>query len=173
MRRFIRRTRSDAQIPSALFDKCQRGFYPPLFARGFSPCALAALISTEAFVSLAHDHGRHGRTQGMSVIPHLPMLGIVAMLGSSVPQQVDFKPTSPDGVQRIDQLWLVTYIDNAGREIVVQAKLANGDYAPLIAADRARLESIMVAARGLATANNVRMRLVEFTSRRDVEDIAP
>jgi hypothetical protein len=90
---------------------------------------------------------------GMSLIPHFTMLGLATVLSSSVPQHhVDLKMPSPDGVQRLDQLWLVTYIDEANREIVAQAKLANGGYAPLIAADVARLESMMPAARGLAKA---------------------
>jgi len=53
--------------------------------------------------------------------------------------------TPPDGIQRISQLWLVTYINEAGQEIVAQAKLGTGEYAPLIAADVARLESMMPA----------------------------
>jgi hypothetical protein len=110
----------------------------------------------------------------MSIIPQLAILGTAAFLSLSAPEhQVDFKMTSPDGVQRIDQLWIVTYIDGAGREVVAQAKLATGDYAPLIAADAARLESMMPAARGIAKANNIKMRLVKFAGRLDVEDIRP
>jgi len=110
----------------------------------------------------------------MSMIPHLSVFVATAFLSSSVFQyRIDFKMTSPDGVQRIDQLWLVTYVDEAGREIVAQAKLTNGDYAPLIAADAARLESMMPAARAIAKANNVKMRLIKFTSRLDVEEITP
>jgi hypothetical protein len=41
------------------------------------------------------------------------------------------------------------------------------------AADPARLESIMGAARGLAKANNLKMRLIKFTNRIDIEDIVP
>ena len=110
----------------------------------------------------------------MSIVQHLAMLGLAASLGSSAYQhRVDFKMTSPDGVQRIDQLWFVTYIDQAGREVVAQAKLTTGEYAPLIAADTARLESIVAAARYVAKANNVKMRLVKFTNRLDVEEITP
>ena len=110
----------------------------------------------------------------MSTIPQLAVWGTVACLSSVAPQfPVDFKMTSPDGVQRIEQLWIVTYIDDAGREVVAQAKLATGDYAPLIAADAARLESMMPAARGIAKANNIKMRLVKFAGRLDVEDIRP
>jgi hypothetical protein len=110
----------------------------------------------------------------MSMIPYLAMLSLAAVLSSPVHQhQIDFKMTSPDGLQLINQLWLVTYIDEAGQETVAQAKLATGEYAPLIAADTARLESMMPAARGLAKANKVKMRLIKFTNRLDLEDIAP
>jgi hypothetical protein len=67
----------------------------------------------------------------------------------------------------------VTYVDDAGREVVAQARLITGEYAPLIAADAARLESMMPAARGLARASNINMRLVKFTGRLDVEEIRP
>lgn len=84
------------------------------------------------------------------MIQHLAALGLAAILGSSAYQhRVDFKATSPDGIQRIDQLWFVTYIDH-GREIIPQAKLTSGQYAPLIAADAERLQSIVEAARALA-----------------------
>jgi len=111
----------------------------------------------------------------MSIIPHLAMLGLVATLSSPIHQkhQIDLKMTSPDGIQRINQLWLVTFINEAGQEIVARAKLTTGEYAPLIAADAARLESILRAASGLAKANNVKMRVIKFTSRLDIEEIAP
>ena len=110
----------------------------------------------------------------MNIIPQLAMLMTAAFLSSSGHQHlVDLKTNSPDGIQRLDQLWLVTYVDDAGREVVAQAKLTSGEYAPLIAADAARLESMMPAARGLATANNIKMRLVKFTGRLDVEEIMP
>ena len=108
----------------------------------------------------------------MNMIPQLAFLTTAAFLSfSSHKHQADFKMTSPDGVQRLDQLWLVTFVDDAGREVVAQAKLTTGDYAPLIAADAARLESMLPAARELAKANNIKMRLVKFTGRLDVEEI--
>ena len=67
----------------------------------------------------------------------------------------------------------MTYVDEAGQETVAQAKLVTGEYAPLIAADAARLESMMTTARGLAKANNLKMRLIKLTNRLDIEDIAP
>ena len=110
----------------------------------------------------------------MSVISHLGMLGLAAALCSPISHhQIDFKATSPDGIQRINQLWLVTYINETGLEVVAQAKLTTGDYAPLIAADLARLESMVPAARDLAKANHIKMRLIKLTNRVDIEDIAP
>src|SRR5258707_15514168 len=96
----------------------------------------------------------------MSILQQLAAFGTAAFLSSAVPQyQVDLKMTSPDGVQRIDPLWMIIFIDDAGREIVVQAKLTTGDYAPMIAADSARLDSIITAARELAKTSNKTMRL--------------
>ena len=110
----------------------------------------------------------------MSIIPHLATLGLAAALCLSTDRhQIDFKMTSPDGIQRLHQLWLVTYIDNADQEVVAQAKLLTGEYAPLIAADAERLESVMEAAHGIAKAKNLKMRLIKFNNRLEIEDIAP
>jgi hypothetical protein len=110
----------------------------------------------------------------MSIISNLAILGLAAALSSPIRHhQINFKMTSPDGVQRINQLWLVTYIDEAGQELVAQAKAMTGDYVPLIAADAARLESMMPAARGVAKANKLKMRVIKFTNRLEVEEILP
>jgi hypothetical protein len=110
----------------------------------------------------------------MSIVQQLAMLGLAAALTSPIQQhEIDFKMDSPDGIQRISQLWLVTYINEAGVETVAQGKLETGEYVPLIAADAARLESMMPAARGLAKTKNTKMRLIKFTNRLDIEDIAP
>jgi hypothetical protein len=112
--------------------------------------------------------------KAVSIIPHFALLGLAAALSSSIPQhQIDFNQRSPDSIQRIDQLWLVTYINEAGLETVAQAMLTTGEYAPLIAADSERMESMMPAARGLAKANNLKMRLIKLSKRVDLEDIAP
>jgi hypothetical protein len=107
----------------------------------------------------------------MSIIPKLVALGLAATL-SSPTHQIDYSTGTPAS-QRINQLWLVTYVDETGLEVVVQAKLQSGDYAPLIAADFARLASILPAARDLATTRNIKMRLIKFNDRVDVEDIVP
>jgi hypothetical protein len=110
----------------------------------------------------------------MSIFPHLAVLGLAASLSSPIHQhQIDFKATSPDGIQRINQLWLVTFINESGEEVVVQAKLTSGDYAPLIAADPVRLETMMPAARDIAKTRNIKLRLIKLTNRLDIENIAP
>jgi hypothetical protein len=70
----------------------------------------------------------------MSIIPNLVTLGLAAALSSTVPQhQIDFRMPGPDS-QHLNQIWLVTWIDEAGLEVVVQAKQTDGSYTPLIAA---------------------------------------
>ena len=109
----------------------------------------------------------------MSIIPKLVALGLAAALGSPDPlHRIDFSTPGSES-QRLNQLWLVTYINETGEEVVAQAKLANGSNAPFIAADQARLESMMPAARSLAKANNIKMRLIKFTNRVDIENIVP
>lgn len=109
----------------------------------------------------------------MSIFPKFVALGLAATLGSPIlGNQVDYRMPSPDGL-RINQLWLVTYFNEAGLEVVAQAELTDGSYAPLIAADDTRLESMMPAARNLAKTHNIKMRLIKLTDRMDVEDILP
>ena len=96
-----------------------------------------------------------------------------AALAAAIVQPVDLKMPSLDGVQRLEQLWLITYVDSGGVEIVAQAKLTSGAYAPLIAADASRLESIMPVARELAKANQVTLQLIKFTGRVNIEEIKP
>jgi hypothetical protein len=109
----------------------------------------------------------------MSIIPKLLALGLETALSSTVLQhQIDFSAPGPDN-KRITQLWLVTYVNGKGLEVVAQAKLQSGDYAPLIAADFERLASMLPAARDLAKANVTKLRLIKFTNRVDIEDIVP
>ena len=109
----------------------------------------------------------------MSIIAKLVTLGLAASLSSPIQQrQMGYSTGTPDS-QRITQLWLVTYRNETGLEVVAQAQLTTGEYAPMIAADLARLESMVPAARELAKTKHVKMRLIKFTNRVDIEDIAP
>ncbi len=96
------------------------------------------------------------------------------VLWSTFPEsKADTRMTSPNGIQRIDQVWMIVLIDKAGVENLAQAKLVTGEYAPLIAADAARLESMVGVAREMARAMNVEMKVIRFTNRIDVEQIRP
>jgi hypothetical protein len=73
----------------------------------------------------------------LSIIPKLVALGLAVTLSSPIQQgQIGYSTGDPD-TQRITQLWLVTYLNETGLEVVAQARLTNRDYAPLIAADLA------------------------------------
>ena len=109
----------------------------------------------------------------MSIISKLVTLGLATALSSTgPPRQIDFSMPGPDG-QRINQLWLVTYVNAKGLEVVAQAKLQSGEYAPLIAADFERLASMLPAARDLATTRNIKMRLIKLSNRVDIEEFLP
>jgi hypothetical protein len=109
----------------------------------------------------------------MSIISKLVTLGLATALRSTgPPRQIDFSMPGPDG-QRINQLWLVTYVNEKGLEVVAQAKLQSGEYAPLIAADFERLASMLPAARDLATTRNIKMRLIKLSNRVDIEEFLP
>jgi hypothetical protein len=63
----------------------------------------------------------------MSIIPKIVTLALAAALSSPVPQhRIDFSTHGSDS-QRINQLWLVTYINETGLEVVAQAKLTTGE----------------------------------------------
>ena len=109
----------------------------------------------------------------MSINPKLVALGLAAALSSpGPPHRVDFSTPGFES-QRLNQLWLVTYINEKGLEVVAQAKLQSGDYAPLIAADFERLASMLPAARDLATTRNIKMRLIKLSNRVDIEEFLP
>jgi hypothetical protein len=108
----------------------------------------------------------------VSIIPKFFALGLATILGSTGPQrQIDFGMPGPDS-QHFNQLWLVTYVDEAGKEVLAVAKLANGQSFPLIAADQVRVDSMMPTARVLAKSNNLKMRLIKF-ERVGTQDIVP
>lgn len=76
-------------------------------------------------------------------------------------------------VERINYLWVVIHADTAGHEQIVHALTTDGVYLPLVAADDARLESILPVARKLAASTNWKMNVVKFVARIDVGEIEP
>ena len=138
--------------------------------RGEPGARRAAAEEIDAAVGAGHSAAVHRRcrhARSVTPVPRRRVKDLHDVLRGAI------AAVEADGIQRINQLWFVTYVNEGGQEIVVQAKAATGEYVPLIAVDSTRLESIMAAARGLAKANNLKMRLIKFTNRLDVEDIAP
>jgi hypothetical protein len=108
----------------------------------------------------------------MSFMTQLASLGAAAVIASSAPQvRIDLK--APGKVQRIDEIWMVTYVNEADVEVLVQGQLSTGEFVPMIAADRARMESMVPAARAMAKALNIQMRLIKYTNRVDLLEIRP
>jgi hypothetical protein len=109
----------------------------------------------------------------MGIIPKLLALGLAATLSSPIQQRQTGYSIGDTDAQRINQLWLVTHLDETGLEVIAQAKLTNGEYAPMIAADLARLESMVPAARELARTHRIKLRPIKLINRVDIQDIAP
>jgi hypothetical protein len=98
------------------------------------------------------------------------MIAVAAVLTASSSKSAT--DGTSDGIQKLD-LWMVIYVDDTGREIVARGKLTSGGYAPLIAADTARLASPVEAAQAIATTHNVKLRPIKFNNRVDLQDIRP
>jgi hypothetical protein len=78
---------------------------------------------------------------------------------------------TPNTLLRIDSIWAVISVDADGNEGVCAASI-NGMMAPLIAADEARLASIIPMARTLAKMDRTKtLKLVKLTNREEVMTI--
>ena len=77
----------------------------------------------------------------------------------------------PNYMGRIDRIWAFLSLDDGGEGMVAAPF---GDLmVPLIAADKARLESLIPMARRLATLLGKPIRLAKFDQRTDVEIYQP
>jgi len=73
----------------------------------------------------------------------------------------------PNYLGRIEQLWVAFSIDEGGEGVC--AAPAGNMMAPLIAADRRRLDQIVPAAKAIARVSGKPVRLAKFTQREDLE----
>ena len=78
-------------------------------------------------------------------------------------------------IPRIESIWAIVSVDPVdGNEGVVAAPLQAGMLSvPLIAADKARLDSILPLARAIAGASGTKLKLVRFHAREEIEVIEP
>jgi hypothetical protein len=97
----------------------------------------------------------------------------IAMCCTPYVQPISNNYNSDSAVQRMEKVWLVTFVNDEGFEVLAFAKTATGELAPLIAADKDRLQSIIEGGKLLATNRKMKMRLVEFANRSDVGEFLP
>jgi hypothetical protein len=74
---------------------------------------------------------------------------------------------------RIDHLWAFLSVDEGG-EGVIGAPLARSSLSiPMVAADEARLDSLIPLAKKISDQLNIKVRLVKFTVREEIEEYNP
>ncbi|MCK1670368.1 hypothetical protein [Bradyrhizobium sp. 150] len=80
---------------------------------------------------------------------------------------------SPPNTQlRIDEVYMFISIDETG-EGVCGAQITPQLVMPLIAADKTRLDAMMTYAQHIASSTGKTIKLLKFTARHEVMDIAP
>jgi hypothetical protein len=87
--------------------------------------------------------------------------------------KADASSQMPQSVQRMETLWMLTYVNADGVETIAQTRSPTGEPAPLMAIDQGRLESIITLGKQISAANKVKLTLVEFSHRSDVGEIKP
>jgi hypothetical protein len=81
--------------------------------------------------------------------------------------------SAPHSIQRMETLWMLTYVNADGVETIAQTRSPTGETFPLMAIDQGRLESIITLGKQISAANKVKLTLVEFSHRSDVGEIKP
>jgi len=81
---------------------------------------------------------------------------------------VDF---SPNTMPRINKIWAFLSVDKDGNEGVCAAPAPGVGCLPLIAADMARVDSLMPVAQMLARMSGMTIKLVEFSVRTELKEI--
>jgi hypothetical protein len=84
-----------------------------------------------------------------------------------------FLEQPPNSCPRMEHIWAFLSVDPAdGNEGVIAANMGPGrSMVPLIASDKVRLDELLVYARRLALENNIRIRVVKFTVREEIEEL--
>jgi len=77
------------------------------------------------------------------------------------------------GQLRIDELFAFTAIDSDGTEGVTAFLTIDETILPMVAADRARVDSLRPIAQDIARQRGVTIRLVRFSVREVLEEIKP
>jgi hypothetical protein len=79
----------------------------------------------------------------------------------------------PNQQLRIDGVYLFVSVDETGEGVCAAPLMGPGSLVPLIAADEARLKSLIPVARNLAKITSLKIKLIKFTAREEIMDITP
>jgi hypothetical protein len=79
----------------------------------------------------------------------------------------------PNQLLRIDEVYLFVSSDETGEGVCAAPLLGPGTVVPLVAADKARMESLLPWARKLARASGKKIKLIKFTTRDELMEIIP
>jgi len=74
---------------------------------------------------------------------------------------------------RIDSMWVFISCDETGEGVCAAPLMGPGSLIPMIAADEARLQSLLPIARAIAAQTNKTIKLVRFTTREEIQTIIP
>jgi hypothetical protein len=79
----------------------------------------------------------------------------------------------PNELLRIDEVCLFVSVDETGEGVCAGPLFGPGTLVPLIAADEARLQSLIPMARRIAQASGKTIRLIKLTTRTELMQIGP
>lgn len=79
----------------------------------------------------------------------------------------------PNQQLRIDDVWLFVSLDETGEGVCAGPLAGPGSLVPLIAADEARLKSLIPVARQIARASGKQIKLIKLSQRSEVMTIQP
>jgi hypothetical protein len=79
----------------------------------------------------------------------------------------------PNEQLRIDQVWIFISVDATGEGVCAAPLMGSGSLVPLIAADEARLKSLIPIARQLARDSGKQIKLIKLSQRTELMAISP
>lgn len=79
----------------------------------------------------------------------------------------------PNQQLRIDEVWLFVSTDEAGEGVCAGPLMGPGSLVPLIAADEARLNSLIPVAQQIAKESGKSIKLIKMSQRTDLMTIGP
>jgi hypothetical protein len=79
----------------------------------------------------------------------------------------------PNEQLRIDEVWLFVSVDETGEGVCAAPLMGAGSLVPLIAADEARLKSLIPIARQIARESGKRVKLIKLSQRTELMTFEP